>query len=272
MPDFARDVLRLAIWLVLLAAIFVPLERLFTHRPAKLWRAQTGVDLAWYFVNSLLPALIVALPLGLLARALQGIDPLGFYSAVAAWPIWLKLFAAFLVNDIGAYWVHRWQHASPFLWRFHAIHHSAEHVDWLTNTRAHPIDMVLVRLGGLVPVYLLGLASATGGGLDMVTLWVSIVGTVWSFAIHANVRWRFGPLEWLVATPAFHHWHHTNCEKRDRNFSAVFPLLDRVFGTAYLPQHLPSVYGIDGHVAPGFTGQLIDPLLGPVRPKAQPAE
>jgi sterol desaturase/sphingolipid hydroxylase (fatty acid hydroxylase superfamily) len=145
-------------------------------------------------------------------------------------------------------------------------------VDWLTNTRAHPIDMMLVRLGGLVPVYLLGLASATGGGLDPVTLWVSIIGTVWSFAIHANVRWRFGPLEWLVATPAFHHWHHTNCEKRDRNFSAVFPVVDRVFGTAYLPQHLPSVYGIDGHVAPGFTGQLIDPLLGPVRPKAQPAE
>jgi sterol desaturase/sphingolipid hydroxylase (fatty acid hydroxylase superfamily) len=272
MPDFARDVLRLAIWLVLLAAIFVPQERLFTHRPAKLWRAQTGVDLAWYFVNSLLPALIVALPLGLLARALQGIDPLGFYSAVAAWPIWLKLFAAFLVNDIGAYWVHRWQHASPFLWRFHAIHHSAEHVDWLTNTRAHPIDMVLVRLGGLVPDLPArprlgdGRRARSGDpvGFDR--------GTVWSFAIHANVRWRFGPLEWLVATPAFHHWHHTNCEKRDRNFSAVFPLLDRVFGTAYLPQHLPSVYGIDGHVAPRFTGQLIDPLLGPVRPKAQPAE
>src|SRR5277367_1414896 len=116
---FFVDVGRLAIWLVLLVAIFVPLERLCAVRPTKIWRKQIGVDLAWYFVNSLLPAAILSVPLALLARALHGIDPGGCYSAVAAWPLWLKLLATLFVNDVGAYWGHRALHASPLLWRFH---------------------------------------------------------------------------------------------------------------------------------------------------------
>jgi sterol desaturase/sphingolipid hydroxylase (fatty acid hydroxylase superfamily) len=261
---FAIDVGRLAVWLVLLVALFVPLERLFALHPAKIWRKQVGVDLAWYFINSLLPAAIIAVPLSILALALRGADPGGLYSAVAVWPLWLKLPVVFLVNDIGAYWGHRASHAYPLLWRFHAIHHSAEHVDWLVNTRAHPFDMVFTRLSGLAPVYLLGLAQSTGRGLDPGVAIVTIVGTIWSFFIHANVRFRLGPLEWLVSTPAFHHWHHTNDENRDRNFAAIFPLIDRVFGTAWLPKHWPPVYGIDAKVAPTLAGQLLDPLILPV--------
>ena len=159
---FIVDVARLALWLVLLVAIFVPLEHLCAVRPAKFWRKQIGVDLAWYFINSLLPAAIISVPLALLSRGLRGLDPGGYYSAAAAWPLWLRLFLMLLVNDIGAYWGHRAMHSSRFLWRFHAIHHSAEHVDWLVNTRAHPFDMVFTRLSGLAPVYLLGLAQTTG--------------------------------------------------------------------------------------------------------------
>jgi sterol desaturase/sphingolipid hydroxylase (fatty acid hydroxylase superfamily) len=257
---FGLDVARLAIWLVLLVSIFVPLERLCALHPAKIWRKQVGVDLAWYFINSLLPAAIIAVPLAMLARALRGADPGGLYSTVAAWPFWLKLPLVFLVNDIGSYWGHRASHAYPLLWRFHAIHHSAEHLDWLVNTRAHPFDMVFTRLSGLAPVYLLGLAQATGQRLDPAVAIVVIIGTVWSFFIHANIRIRLGPLEWLVSSPAFHHWHHTNDENRDRNFAAIFPLIDRVFGTVWLPKHWPPVYGIDAKIPPTLAGQLLDPL------------
>jgi sterol desaturase/sphingolipid hydroxylase (fatty acid hydroxylase superfamily) len=257
---FAVDVVRLAVWLVLLVALFVPLERLFALQPAKLWRKQVGVDLAWYFINSLLPAAIIAVPLTLLARALQGADPGGLYSTVAAWPMWVKLPVIFLVNDLGAYWAHRAAHKYPLLWRFHSIHHSAEHLDWLVNTRAHPFDMVFTRLSGLALVYLLGLAQATGQRLDPVVALVTIAGTIWSFFIHANVRFRLGPLEWLISSPAFHHWHHTNDEHRDRNFAAIFPLIDRVFGTAWLPKHWPPVYGVDAKTPATLTGQLLDPL------------
>ena len=265
--SFAGDVVHLAVWLVLLVSIFVPLERLFALHPAKLWRKQVGIDLAWYFINSLLPAAIMAVPLALLARALRGADPGGLYSAVAAWPFWVKLPVVFLINDFGVYWAHRAAHVIPFLWRFHAVHHSAEHLDWLVNTRAHPFDLIFTRLAGLGLVYLCGMASATGSYLDPTVALVTIIGTVWSFFIHANVRCRLGPVEWLISTPAFHHWHHTNDEHRDRNFAAIFPLYDRVFGTAWLPRHWPPVYGTDTKVAPTLTGQLLDPLTPGEPPK-----
>jgi sterol desaturase/sphingolipid hydroxylase (fatty acid hydroxylase superfamily) len=258
---FALSVLRLTVWLVLLVAIFVPLERLFALHPAKIWRKQVGIDLAWYFINSLAPAAIIAFPLAALASALQSIDPFGLYSTVATWPKWLTLLLIFIVNDIGAYWGHRASHQIPFLWRFHSIHHSAEHLDWLVNTRAHPVDMVITRLSGLVPVYLLGLAQTSGrGGFDTGVALVIVVGTIWSFFIHSNVRIRLGPLEWLISSPAFHHWHHTNDEHRDRNFAAVFPWIDRLFGTAWLPKHWPPSYGIDAESPSTLKGQLLEPL------------
>ncbi len=257
---FVGDVLRLAAWLVLLMAIFVPLERLFGLHPSKILRKQVGVDLAWFFINSLLPAVLIAIPLSLLARALSGLDPGGLYSAVAALPFGVKLLAAFVINDVGTYWGHRATHAFPFLWRFHAIHHSAEHLDWLVNTRAHPFDLVFTRLAGLSGVYLLGFAGMTGNRLDPAVAIVTVAGTVWSFFIHANVRIRLGPLEWLVSTPAFHHWHHTNDHHRDHNFAAIFPAIDWIFGTSWIPKHWPPVYGVDQKVPSTLTGQMLDPL------------
>jgi sterol desaturase/sphingolipid hydroxylase (fatty acid hydroxylase superfamily) len=254
------QVVPLAVWLVLLVCIFVPLEQLFALHPSKIWRKQAGVDLAWYFINNLFPVAIMAVPLLMLARALRNADPGGLYSAVAVWPLWLKLSVVLVVSDIGSYWAHRAEHAFPFLWRFHSIHHSAEQLDWLVNTRAHPFDLVFTKMAGLVPVYLLGLARTTGSGLDPVVAWLMIIGALWTFFIHANIRIRLGPLEWLVSTPAFHHWHHANDEHRDHNYAALFPFIDKVFGTSWLPKYWPPVYGIDATVSPTLAGQLLDPL------------
>ena len=266
---FFLNVAQLVAWLAILIAIFVPLERLCALHPAKIWRKQIGVDLAWYFINSLLPAVVLSVPLAVLSRALVAVNPLGYYSMAAAWPLWMKVLLTLLVNDIGAYWGHRALHAFPLLWRFHAIHHSAEELDWLVNTRAHPFDMVFTRLSGLAPVYLLGLAQTAGVHKDPVVLIATIFGTVWTFFLHANIRARLGPLEWLISSPAFHHWHHTKDEHRDRNFAFVFPFIDRIFGTAWLPKYWPPSYGIDEKVSPTLAGQFFDPLE-PARPPLQP--
>ena len=257
---FLVDTARLAVWLVLLIAIFVPLERLCALHPTKIWRKQIGVDLAWYFINSLLPAAVLSVPLAFASRGLHSLDPFGLYSAVAAWPFWVKLGLVLLVNDVGAYWGHRAMHIFPTLWRFHAVHHSAEEMDWLVNTRAHPFDMIFVRFSGLAPVYLLGLAQTTGNHIDPAVAILTIFLTLWTFFIHANMRVRLGPLEWLLSSPAFHHWHHTRDQYRDRNFAFVFPLIDRLFGTAWLPKHWPTEYGINGKVSSTITGQFFDPL------------
>ena len=270
---FALGVLRLAVWLALLVAVFVPLEWLCALHPAKLWRKQIGVDLGWYFVNSLLPAAVLSLPLALVSQGLHRWNPGGFYSAVAAWPFSLRLFLVLLVSDIGAYWGHRAMHSHRLLWRFHALHHSAEEMDWLVNTRAHPFDTVFVRFAGLAPVYLLGLAQTTGARIDPAVALLTIFGTAWTFFIHANIKVRLGPLEWLISSPAFHHWHHTRDQYRDRNYAFVFPFIDWLFGTAWLPKHWPSAYGINAKQPETMMDQFFHPLEpAPRRARAaQPA-
>jgi sterol desaturase/sphingolipid hydroxylase (fatty acid hydroxylase superfamily) len=88
--------------------------------------------------------------------------------------------------------------------------------------------------------------------------------TVWGFFIHANVRWRFGPLEWLIATPAFHLWHHTLSEPRDRNFASMLPVWDWMFGTHHLPKgQWPETFGIEEAIPGSVAGQLLYPFLPP---------
>jgi sterol desaturase/sphingolipid hydroxylase (fatty acid hydroxylase superfamily) len=84
---------------------------------------------------------------------------------------------------------------------------------------------------------------------------------MWGFFIHSNVRWRLGPLEWLIATPAFHHWHHTVGEQRDRNYAPMLPWIDRIFGTYHLPRNeWPSGYGIEARLPASLGAQLMYPL------------
>jgi sterol desaturase/sphingolipid hydroxylase (fatty acid hydroxylase superfamily) len=262
--QFAVDFLRLCVWLILLLVIFVPLEKLAALHPRRVFRKAFSTDLAYYFVTSLLPKMVLVLPLTLAASASHALAPGGLYRFTATLPFGVRLMAGLLVGEVGYYWGHRLTHQIPFLWRFHAIHHSAEEIDWLVNTRAHPVDFVFTRLCGLVPMYVLGLAQPMGTSLDLVPVIVTLLGTLWGFFIHANIRWRFGWLEWLVALPAFHHWHHANNgPERSQNYASMFPFLDGCFGTLVLPaKDWPERYGIDSAMAPGLAGQLLEPLMG----------
>jgi sterol desaturase/sphingolipid hydroxylase (fatty acid hydroxylase superfamily) len=265
---FALQAARITVWLVLLTVIFVPLERLFAIRRAPGRLKHAPADIAFYFLNSILPVLILAPPFALLAAGLKVVTPQAYSDAIAALPFWARVIAGLAVSEVGGYWGHRWSHEAPFLWRFHVVHHAAEHVDWLMSSRAHPVDFVFTRICALTPLYVLGLVQPTPQGAGFAA-WLIVFSTIWGFFIHANLRWRFGPIEWLVSTPAFHHWHHTNDEYRDHNYAALFPVVDRLFGTHHLPKTWPPTYGVDTPPRPAFLDQLLDPLA-PVR-RAPPA-
>ena len=260
---YLEQIVRLCIWLLLLAVIFTPLERLFALHPKKFFRQDVAHDLFYYFLSSLTPALVLSVPLSVLAWGAHALIPGSYFEWVAGTPIWARAVAALLIGEIGFYWGHRWSHELPFLWGFHAVHHSAKHMDFLVNTRAHPVDIIFTRLCGLIPLYLLGIASPVSGAGGLIPVLVVLVGTVWGFFIHSNLRWRLGPFEHVIATPAFHHWHHTNDSPDvfNKNYSSTLPWLDRIFGTLHLPKHRhPGSYGIDEQLAPGVLGQMIEPF------------
>lgn len=185
-------------------------------------------------------------------------------------PLWVRLALGLVVADIGAYWGHRFSHEWPLLWRFHALHHSAEHIDFLVNGCAHPVDLVWVRMWGLVPLYILGIGNVGPAG-SLVPVVVTLFGVVMGFFVHANVRWRFLPLEWLVATPAFHHWHHTRNDHIDHNYAATFPLIDKLFGSLHLPRHFSAEYGTDYLVPPTIAGQMLAPFEPRAAAPAKPS-
>ncbi|CAN5387964.1 sterol desaturase family protein [soil metagenome] len=176
-------------------------------------------------------------------------------SAVRAEPDWVQFVELLLLADLGVYVVHRSCHALPWLWRFHAVHHSSEHLDWAASHRVHPVEQVLFSTAAVAPAILLGISP---GPLVAYVL----IYNVHALLLHANVQLDFGPLKHVFGSPNFHHWHHADQrEAYDRNFAAQLSLWDHLFGTFRLPdQASPDRYGVDEPVPTTFLGQLTHPV------------
>ncbi len=267
-PPFLVDLIRQTGWLVILTIIFVPLERLFAIHPSKVWRSGIGADLGYFFLNTILASTLLGLPLGAVAFAAHYLVPYSIQSALNEASFWTRALAGLLAGEIGYYWGHRLMHTVPVLWRFHSIHHSPERLDFLVNSRAHPIDLVIGRLFAFAPLVILNLGTPAGSAGPLLPIVVGLGGTVWPFLIHANIRWRFGPLEWLIATPRFHHWHHA-MDPANQNYASMLPVIDFIFGTLHMPQRLwPALYGIHEAMPISWAGQLIQPLSSETFPPA----
>jgi sterol desaturase/sphingolipid hydroxylase (fatty acid hydroxylase superfamily) len=244
-----------ALNLLLYAAVFVPLERLFPLRvDQQVFRASWPIDLTYFFVNSLLIEVLTVLTLKP-AVVLFGWARLEGVGA-GALPLLIQVPALLLVADFTQYWVHRAFHAWPLLWRFHAIHHSSGEMDWLAGSRLHLVDVALTRGLTYIPIFVLGFSDAA------LLIYVFLVAAQATF-IHANVGWRFRAVRRMVATPAFHHWHHSaEAEAVDRNFAVHTPIWDLAFGTYYLPDRWPDSYGLSGgRTVPGrWLTQFLHPF------------
>lgn len=239
--------------LFFLALVFIPLEKTFPAKQGQaIFRKGWVLDLC-YFLGQYL--LWNGLVLALLTYFNQWIDqlvPIGFRNFIQSQPLWLQALEVILLSDFLIYWGHRLQHKVDFLWRFHKVHHSATHLDWLAAHREHPIDSVYTI--GLInlPAMLLGF------DLNVLTLLIAFRG-IWAIYIHSNVRIPLPYLRKIIGSPELHHWHHD--VERDRgNYANLSPIMDIIFGTYYCPRHEPANVGIKENFPENYAGQLLEPL------------
>lgn len=245
---------RVVIGLLVVAAVFVPMERVLALRPQRVLRAGWRTDLVHFVVDGALTTIGLVLVVIVVGGLLRALVPDSVRHAIGAQPAFVQFALGLVIAEVGGYWGHRASHRVPWLWRFHRLHHSIEEMDWLAAARLHPVDQVFTRSCFVVPLFALGFSRATFGAF-------LVFATFQALFVHANVRVRFGPLRYVVATPQFHHWHHA-AERGayDSNFAGELPVLDAVFGTLRMPAHWPERYGIDERAPSGYLHQLAWPF------------
>ena len=259
----------LLIDIVVLSAIFVPIELFLPKRESQTkFHEEWRTDLVYFAISHLLvqlTAVIIKTPAEFIFRD-WGLNDV--QSVVSGWPFLIQVFVAILVADLCQYTIHRAFHRLPYLWRVHSVHHSIWAVDWIAGSRLHLVDILITRSLSYIPLYALGFSMAA------FYTYVAIV-SIQAVAAHANTRLPFGYLKYLLVTPQYHHWHHTEDPKfYDRNFAIHLPLVDMLFGTYYLPgDQWRDSFGLATTQFPkGYLRQLVYPFFtDPTMDVAEPS-
>jgi sterol desaturase/sphingolipid hydroxylase (fatty acid hydroxylase superfamily) len=241
--------------LLVIALIFIPLEQLIPHHEEQKMRRRHWLNDVFYLLfNGIVIKIGLLAVVGAMMIGLDYVMPEGVGAAVRSQPILLQTIEVIVLADIGFYLAHRTFHAVPFLWRFHAVHHSIEEMDWLAGHRVHPVDQILTKSASYLPLFALGFSPVAIVIYAVIYQWQSVL-------VHSNTRIGFGPLKWIFASPKFHHWHHANERQAyDKNFAGQLPFLDVIGGTLYMPDRMPSKYGTDDPVPHLYHEQLAYPF------------
>lgn len=260
-----EQLVRLTIAVIILALIFGLLERFWpaiAEQRTTVRRRESLLDLCYWFFNPIVTKAVTgfcaAMVIFFLIGLTDGLDldtlKLHGFGPISRQPEWLIVIEMLILGDFIGYWTHRAFHRLPDLWDIHAIHHSSEELDWLSAVRVHPLNDIIAKTLRVMPFVFLGFP------LTAVAAYVPLL-TFFAIFLHANVRFSFGPLKYVIASPTFHRWHHTSADEgRDRNFAGLFPFIDLLFGTFYLPSRSPTQFGVSETIAPGFAAQLIYPF------------
>jgi sterol desaturase/sphingolipid hydroxylase (fatty acid hydroxylase superfamily) len=255
----------LSVALLILSALFWLVESLFTanpqqSRPSR--RRGFTTDLVYWFGTPLLTKSISQIGLAvilvlILRENIRQIPALLAHrdTWLGRQPLALQVVEMLIVGDYIGYWLHRWFHGRR-MWKFHAVHHSSTSLDWLSSVRVHPVNDWVSRWIQASALVVLGFSPLA------IAAYIPFL-TFYAIFIHANVSWGLGRVGRFIASPKFHRWHHTSeDEGLDKNFAGLFPWIDRVHGTYYMPEdRLPVTFGLKNQSVPdGFIGQLLYPF------------
>jgi sterol desaturase/sphingolipid hydroxylase (fatty acid hydroxylase superfamily) len=242
---------------LLLAVVFGPLERLFPARPGqRVLRRELMIDACFFVGQYLAFTALATMLLGLVHRGFGAVLPAdGVRASVRSLHPAIQGMVALVLGDFAVYWFHRACHKFEILWRFHAVHHSVEELDWLAAHREHPLDGIVTQIAINLPGILLGVSFEALGALV-------VLRGMWAIFIHSNLSLPVGPLRYLLGEPALHHWHHARVRETEHNFANLAPYLDILFGTYHRPEKEDYELGLVDPWPRGYLAQLVRPFTG----------
>ena len=246
----------LLITLLASVIIFTFLEKIAPkYREQAILRPEWQLDLLYFCVNHLLIAILLLISNYFVVNGFSWAVSAQFQNWLQAQPLVVQVFLLIVCADFVLYWSHRVFHEVPWLWKFHAVHHSVEHMDWLAGSRNHIVQTIVDRSLAMVPLYLLGPDKAA---LDIYVTFAALQAVI----VHSNIGLPFGPLKYIIATPQYHHWHHSSDSPAiDTNYAVHLPLFDRLFGTYHMPSaHWPADYGTTKRLPRTYLKQLLYPF------------
>jgi sterol desaturase/sphingolipid hydroxylase (fatty acid hydroxylase superfamily) len=144
-----------------------------------------------------------------------------------AWPIALQIVVAGAILDLGLYVMHRLSHRVQWLWRLHAVHHSAERLYWMNGERRHPVSALVLAAPGLVTAVVLGAPPL------VISAWLTLLSVHLAFQ-HANLDYSLGPLRRWIGGAELHRWHHRrDYVDAEVNYGEFWLVWDWLFGTRF---------------------------------------
>lgn len=239
------------------AVAFIALEKAVPHRRGQpILRPDFWHDGRYFIFNHLAIGIFLFIGVRAVPSLFSWTVNAGLQSWFRSLPGVVQFLAVLVTADLMEYATHRAMHEIPALWRFHAVHHSAERMDWMAGSRLHFLEPLVTRTVVMLPAFVLGAGDVP---LLCYVVWAGFQAGL----VHSNFGLDFGPLKYVVATPLFHHWHHgSDKEAIDINYAAHLPLLDRLFGTYHMPRdRWPEKYGVVGDPLPkGMWRQFLYPF------------
>lgn len=230
------------------------------------WWKHTGINLFFTFTTIVVNFLLAVL-------LLRGSDwavanQFGILHWLPDMPAWLYMITGLLLLDlIGAYFVHWAEHKVKWMWRFHLIHHTDQHVDTTSANRHHPGESIFR--------FVFTAAGALIAGADW---WIIMMYQAMSAGLsqfnHANIQfpeWLDKILSWVMVTPGMHRVHHHYVlPYTDSNFGNIFAVWDRLFSThRWLPAD-KIIFGIDTHMETAEHSNIGKMLKIPFEPYRSP--
>ncbi|MEP7269234.1 MAG: sterol desaturase family protein [Saprospiraceae bacterium] len=178
---------------------------------------------------------------------------------IAQLPRWAQLFTLFIVRDFVQWNTHRLLHWSPWLWKFHKVHHSVREMGYAAHLRYHFMETIVYRSIEYLPLAMIGFGIKD---FIIVHLFTLLVGHF----NHANIKIPLGPLKYIFNSPQMHIWHHAKDLPQGSygvNYGLTLSIWDYLFHTVWMPKDGRDIkLGFDGvdQYPHNFLKQVIKPF------------